>query len=259
MKSYRKVTKFKFSFLILLLFCIAQIGAPNFLLAQSIDDYKLKIADFDAGEIHSIISNDFWHFFPSLSKYDTPLKKQVFLESEEYKVKQSILKQLVPLIEAQKYSISFPAKLSDYDLKTSSFDLEFGTPNLGFLSYQQGNQCPNTIKRFKFKALPIKSVRSPETAKNFGINEGKENFLLDNFLSLKIPMEKAIIIEENKGKYNINMDFNVAGFETCKYLFFNLNDMRWYRITVPVVLTKNINLKLVHKKTKEVSYMKTFE
>jgi len=196
-----------------------------------------------ADQLDNILSSDVFNYFELEEEYDTPLKKKVFMKSEEFKEKEKELN----LIKVNAKNTVY------YYSMTMDSGAQYDTDRGGFIipmNYVQMTSAltDNEIK-YNFIGLPVKIY-------NFG-QYGK--IVNQNCIFLKMNEEDALKIENDIQSIKVYILFNAEGVTDIKVAdsFVDVSpysvEATSYNIT-QVIKCKVLNLIIANHSTGEIYF-----
>jgi len=194
-----------------------------------------KRLTFSASEIVFALRNDvFSYFSEDLKPYDTDLKKEVFKKTDQYKEYKDKLADISSQIWNNRVVISVePSGLHHYDLKARGFYYPIGSD---YVDYGYGDY-PVSIKNFCFDRIPTVTVQG------IAGTDWRVFLPCDESSAVKIEDNRDIVFE---------FEFNVTGIVEKKYTTYVMGTGYKMAYTGQYVNTKNIELRIVDKKSGEV-------
>jgi len=204
--------------------------------ATSEDD----VQEYNARQIIDILNNDVFSYYKDdLKDYDTPLKKQVFKKTDEYKELLSTIREIAKKIKNGKVKmIDEPGdSLSDYDLKRNGFYYNVGA---NFTDYGAGNY-PISKNGFCLDRIPTSKT------KDIGGTIWR--------IFLPCDADTAVNIEKNNDIIFV-YTFKVTGVVDKVFTTFVMGTGYTVSYKAKYVSINNIELKIVNKTSNEV--LKTY-
>ena len=204
--------------------------------ATSEDD----VQEYNARQIIDILNNDVFSYYKDdLKDYDTPLKKQVFKKTDEYKELLSTIREIAKKIKNGKVKmIDEPGdSLSDYDLKRNGFYYNVGA---NFTDYGAGNY-PISKNGFCLDRIPTSKT------KDIGGTIWR--------IFLPCDADTAVKIEKNNDIIFV-YTFKVTGVVDKVFTTFVMGTGYTVSYKAKYVSVNNIELKIVNKTSNEV--LKTY-
>ena len=227
-------------------------------LFPTINCYSQTISDLTSNakeakeELYFIYDLNVFEYFD----YDTELKKEMFMKTDEYQNYLTQLKGFKAEMLKTTYFYSLFSKsegeeqFSDYNVKRKGFVIGIGS-NCAFAPISAVPPKCISINLGDFillKALPIKQVTD-----NL-VGEGVYNE------ELFIPMSESdgLEIENDRSNIDLYFFFTPSGKETVKYQFLNMGDNSWYNRTDKVLKSNKLRVIVANKSSGKIYYDKTY-
>lgn len=242
-----------FKFFFLLIFLTTQVKGQDFFLIDNrpltpdfLDSVatNLNVVDITKSrEICEILKLDIFDYFQLGRKYDTELKKKVFMESDEYKEYLKKIKQEKSKIENSFFYIQINPLFKCHSYQKGEYSIK----DKGFYiktCWNMDYDFPHKIDKnyIYFKALPSKL----KTETYFGETSKWEEFF--------IPLSESdgINIENDSNNCSYIVIFKINGLETVRWD----NVFADWKITLPRV--NKLRLVILNNKTQKIYFDKIY-
>jgi hypothetical protein len=198
--------------------------------------------------IEDMVKNDIWSYFPTLKKYDTELKKSNFKNTDEYfKLNTEFQNRKNLLNGSVKYIYLWPWKLSDYNLKTKTFNLQYSNFDEYETQTYPINLLSNGDSKFLFPSIPTKTISELISA-SLGPLAAKYNY--SSSVNVNVDPMIAEKIEANKD--SISILFIFKKIDSAKDYFFRGN----YKFTYYTI--NEVRVLIVNWRNNEIYYNKLY-
>lgn len=198
--------------------------------------------------IKDLVKNNIWTYFPTLKKYDTELKKSNFKNTNEYlKLNSEFQNRKNLLNSVVKYIDLWSWKLSDYNLQTKTFNLQYSNFDAYETETYPINLLNNGDSKFLFTSIPTKTI-SKLISKSFGPMAAKYNYSS----SVNINVDPVIAEKIEANKDNISILFIFKKIDSAKDYFFRGN----YEFTYYTV--NEVRVLIVNWRNNEIYYNKLY-
>lgn len=260
--------------IIVMLFCLVtqNVFAQEKSLSTILQNAR-EITKGNIGQVYPIFNLDVFEYFDLSDKYDTPLKKKMFIKTDEYKKLIEELKNKKQDLLEITYYTGWSHDFSEYNTKTKGFNLGLPGHNIG-MGGQSANP-PNSILNIYFPQLPIRH-RKPYGL--FGRVPGGDSYdirefshiinrienntpagVYEEYIFISMNENNALAIENNNSEnIAVYLMFKLYGNTNVQYKWFDAGKNIWRISKGNVLSTNSVRLIIGNKVTDEIYYDKTY-
>jgi len=206
-----------------------------------------ELTEVEKNKILTILKLDVFGYFNLYDKYNTPLKREVFKKTSEYKDKLNELKAKKQEIQKKLYYVTLKPDLKEYNVNKRGFDIPI-TSNI--LIYGPGSIGPSkTVEGVHFPSLPVKVV--PWRV----LGEQIKGAYIEIFF-LPSKEEDALYIEDIRDKIKLFFIFKIydtklISWQSCEPIFSSWTCYLWNDKT-EVIVANSVRMVIANEKTGEV-------
>jgi hypothetical protein len=226
----------------------------NFKKIETIDPWISKGYPDSPNPFESAFYLNIVDYFSLNEIYDSPLKKEVFKQTSEYKTLMDSLKKIkTTFLNSMYYETgfnsiegeNFTADNVNYDLQKKGFEIAIGI----VLPYQCDPAfLPKVIEQVEFKQLQI--------IKRYHLMQSEHSY--KQYLFIPMNSSNALEIESNRENIEILRVFEIKGIYTASFNDYDFLKENHKTCYVKIVNGGNLRLLIYNKKTDKVYFDKLF-
>lgn len=215
---------------------------------QTIEEITKDASELtDTDELLAIYNLDVFQYFNLSDDYDTPLKKERFKKTKEYKERlDELKKKRAELLKTTYYLVMNDAFATEnYDINRKGFEISLNA------SYVQ---APKTIVSYQdakvlLRGLPTRTKRESNPFMNY-------TFIFE-VMFLPMSEQKGLEIENDRENVSLYLFFRISGKERVTYIV----RFPWgkeYIVTTDLLTANRVRVVVANKATGKIYYDKVY-